>query len=60
MNKKDLVSISQAAKELGVCNRTLKSWVKRGVLRAYRIGLQRDHHFDVEDIEKLKASWLDE
>lgn len=49
-----LLSISQAAKELGVSTTTLRMWDKIGELKALRIGTRRgkgDRRYRREDIE---------
>ena len=51
-----LLPISKAAALVGVCPGTLRNWVDRGHLRAYRTpGGQR--RFDIADLQQLlKAS----
>ena len=48
----DLVSVPQAAKELGVHFATLYRWIKKGIIRPFRIGGQV--FLTVEDLKTLK------
>lgn len=52
---KKLLSIQEAAFEMGVSKETLRNWERRGILISYRtVGNHRRYAF--EDLEKLKTN----
>ncbi len=46
-----LLSVKQAAHELGVSRETVRRWIYRGVLRAIRVG--RSHKVPEQELQKL-------
>jgi excisionase family DNA binding protein len=57
MEGQKLIKIKQASEMLGVSENTLRSWAKRGVLRAFQIRKGLHRRFRAEDIEKLKREF---
>jgi excisionase family DNA binding protein len=57
MEKKKLVKIHDVAKALGVSEETIRSWVKRGVIKAIQIKKGLHRRFNLEEIEKLKKEF---
>lgn len=52
---KKLLSIQEAAFEMGVSKETLRNWERKGILVSYRtVGNHRRYAF--EDLEKLKTN----
>lgn len=52
---KKLLSIQEAAFEMGVSKETLRNWERKGILVSYRtVGNHRRYAFD--DLEKLKTN----
>lgn len=52
-NEKILLSISQAAKMLGVDKDTLRNWEKKGIITPLRVGPRQDRKYRSEDIAKI-------
>lgn len=52
MNEKEMVGVKEAAEIIGVSGKTIREWVKKGVLPHYR--LVRRIKFDRSELEKLK------
>ena len=46
-----LLTVKQAAHELGVSRETVRRWIYRGVLRAIRVG--RNHKVPEQELQKL-------
>jgi excisionase family DNA binding protein len=49
---RQLITLSAAAEQLGVCTRTIRRWISEGELRAYRVG-PRILRVDQADLDKL-------
>lgn len=52
ISTEDLVSVPQAAKELGVNFSTVYRWIRKGIIRPFRIGGQV--FVTVDDLKALK------
>ena len=48
-----LLSVSEVAQFLGVHASTVRRWGKRGLLKAYAIGLRNNLRFKQEDVLRL-------
>jgi excisionase family DNA binding protein len=57
MEKRRLVKIQDVARALGVNTETIRSWVKRGVIKAIQIRPGLHRRFDLSEIEKLKKEF---
>jgi len=57
MEKKKLVKIKDVAQALGVSEGTIRSWVKRGVLKAIQIRPGLHRRFDLSEIEEIKKKF---
>jgi excisionase family DNA binding protein len=57
MRKRKLVKIKQVAQALGVNEETVRSWVRRGVIKAIQIKPGLHRRFDLSDIERLKEKF---
>ena len=55
---KQLVSISKAADQLGVCIDTLREWDKAGTLKPVKTAGQH-RRYRISDIEKMKGEYVD-
>ena len=49
----ELLTVSQAARSLGVHPNTVRKWSKQGILKPYRVGPRGDRRFRREDVERL-------
>ena len=38
LNNETAMTTTEAAKEIGVCPQTIKAWINRGVLKAWKVG----------------------
>jgi excisionase family DNA binding protein len=56
MEKQKLLSISKAAKKLGVSQSTIRSWHKKGILRALQPFKGAWRRFSEEEVEKLNQT----
>ena len=50
-----LVSLPQAARELGVCESSVRRWIKAGELPAVMVGPGRRYRIDVVDLARLRV-----
>jgi excisionase family DNA binding protein len=57
MQRRRLVKISDVAKALGVSEETIRSWVRRGVLKAIQIRPGLHRRFNLSEIEELKRKF---
>jgi|YNPMSStandDraft_2_1061718.scaffolds.fasta_scaffold02620_4 excisionase family DNA binding protein len=57
MERRRLVKIQDVARALGVNTETIRSWVKRGVIKAIQIRPGLHRRFDLSEIEKLKKEF---
>jgi excisionase family DNA binding protein len=55
--QKRLVKIADVARALGVTPNTIRSWIKRGVIKAIQIKPGLHRRFDLSEIEKLKKEY---
>jgi excisionase family DNA binding protein len=55
--KTKLVKIKQVAQALGVSEETIRSWVRRGVLKAIQIRPGLHRRFNLSEIEELKRKF---
>ncbi len=55
--KKKLVKISAVAQAFGVSPDTIRSWIKRGVIKAIQIKPGLHRRFDLSEIEKIKKEF---
>lgn len=51
--KRDLVRVTIAAKILGVDRKTVREWIDKRILRAYRVGKGCMWLIDRDDLDKL-------
>lgn len=49
----ELLTLNEASKILKVHPNTLRSWDKKGILKAIRIGVKKVRRYKKEDIEKF-------
>jgi len=49
----DLLTLQETAKILKVHPNTLRSWDKKGIFTAIRIGIKRNRRYRKKDIEKF-------
>jgi excisionase family DNA binding protein len=54
MSEKKLIKIHDVAKALGVNEDTIRSWVRRGVIKAIQLRKGLHRRFDLSEIAKLK------
>ena len=54
----ELLTVSQAARSLGVHPNTVRKWSKQGLLKPYRVGPRGDRRFRRSDVEHLLESRL--
>jgi excisionase family DNA binding protein len=59
MRKRKLVKIRQVAQALGVSDEAIRSWVRRGVIKAIQIKPGLHRRFDLSEIERLKEKFKD-
>jgi excisionase family DNA binding protein len=59
MRKRKLVKIRQVAQALGVNDEAIRSWVRRGVIKAIQIKPGLHRRFDLSEIERLKEKFKD-
>jgi excisionase family DNA binding protein len=59
MRKRKLVKIRQVAQALGVGDEAIRSWVRRGVIKAIQIKPGLHRRFDLSEIERLKEKFKD-
>ena len=52
----ELLTVSQAARSLGVHPNTVRKWSKQGLLKPYRVGPRGDRRFRRSDVEQLLES----
>lgn len=52
----ELLTLKQASEILKVHPNTLRSWDKKGILKAVHLGLKRARRYRVEDIKRLVDS----
>ena len=52
-NRRDLVTVGQAAEILFVHPDTLRRWATRGLLSVYRVGPRHDRRFHRSEITRL-------
>jgi excisionase family DNA binding protein len=57
MQRRRLVKISDVAKALGVSEETIRSWTKRGVIKAIQIRKGLHRRFDLSEIERIKKEF---
>jgi excisionase family DNA binding protein len=57
MPEKKLIKIHDVARALGVSEETIRSWVRRGVIKAIQIRPGLHRRFDLSEIEKLKKEF---
>lgn len=51
------LTAKEAAKLIGVTTTTIRSYVKRDLLKAELKGVARKYFFDVEDMRKFAGEW---
>jgi excisionase family DNA binding protein len=52
-----LVKIADVARALGVNEETIRSWVRRGVIKAIQIRPGLHRRFDLSEVERLKKEF---
>jgi excisionase family DNA binding protein len=57
MKERKLVKIRDVARALGVNEETIRSWIKRGVIKAIQLRKGLHRRFELEEIEKLKKEF---
>jgi excisionase family DNA binding protein len=57
MKEKKLVKIRDVARALGVNTETIRSWIKRGVIKAIQLRKGLHRRFDLSEVEKLKKEF---
>ncbi len=53
LNAKLMLSLSEAARLIGVHQNTLRRWANQGIIKSYRIGNRGDRRFRREDIDSF-------
>ncbi len=58
-NDKHDYTVPQVAKLFACSSNTVKSWIKTGKLKAYRLGgsAGRDYRIPWAEVERVKADW---
>lgn len=51
--KRDMVRVTEAARILGVERKTVREWIDKGILRAYRVKKGCMWFIDRDDLDKL-------
>lgn len=60
MSTKELLSVRDTARTLGVHENTIRNWQSRGVLRAVRLPGSGYRRFSAADVERLRAEMFEQ
>lgn len=58
MKDHTVLNVRETARLLGIHENTVRNWVERGVLRAYRLPGSGYRRFGAADIDRVRASML--
>lgn len=57
--KRSDYTVPQVAKEFSCCSGTVKNWIKKGKIKAYRLGGEEGNDWRVPwaEVERIRSEW---